>query len=111
MNQNILAKIRNINEDLSLSDEKKELDKVNSLLNSSDEVALQAMKVEQISNEYSFLATHNMDKDKIASAQKALYLEKKKLDEMPLVKQYMKSYLSYKEYADYINKEIFGLLN
>lgn len=88
------------------------LNKIEEELNNDKNVNLLAMKKNRINEEYNELLRFNDENsDIVKNKQKELYLAKKELDELPIVKQYNKAYQDVRLLYEHISKELFDKLN
>lgn len=81
-------------------------------MNNSDEVIKLTYQKDILSDKYSDLLKYFApDSDEVKSAQKNLFLAKKELEENELVRDYLSKYQQVRMMFDFVNKELFSLLN
>ena len=112
MNDLLLAKLNELKEVVSSSDEMKTLHKVEEEMSNDEEVMKLAYQKDVLSSKYEDALRHFGENSKEAKeAQKALYQAKLELDSHPLVKKYNEAYKKARKYYDLINATLFEEFN
>ena len=112
MDQILLEKASNLKEELDNLPEVKELERLNKLLNESEDVMRLAYKKDMCATKYEDAIRYfGKESDEATEAQKQLHLAKLELDKHQLVIAYNKQYKIVREIYDRINKEIFDPFN
>lgn len=81
-------------------------------MNNSEEVIKLTYKKDILADKYSDLLKYfSPESDEVSSVQKELFLAKKELEEHELVRDYLSKYQKVRMMYDFLNKEIFSLLD
>ena len=112
MNQNLFEKASKLKEEIEASDEVKELERLNKLLNEDEEVMKLCYRKDVSATKYEDAIRYFGENFKEAEeAQKALYQAKLEFDNNDLVKAYNEQYKKVRKIYDKINEEIFNPFN
>ncbi len=104
MEDKLILEVSKLNEMIKNSDEYHVFKELDLKIKNSDEVLLAAQKLQKFENEYGDAIKNNLkNSDEL---QRKVYEASKKLNDIPLVKQYNKAYLKLKEIYDQINIDL-----
>ena len=112
MTEEILSKVYALKEALNNNEAIINLKNANEELENSDEAKILSYKMDQASTYYSdILKIYSIDSTEAKKAQKNLYLAKKALDELEVVRRYNSAYKAAKMLYNEVNKIVFLELN
>ena len=112
MNQKILDDVTSLKQEILKSSEYTTFFELGKQLNQSEEVLRQSMLVDKISTELNDTLKYDAENsEKTKELRHKLFIEKTKLDSIPLVKSYNDAYVKLKEIYSKINDEIIRPLN
>ena len=107
----LYQKIEELKDLLNEDERVKKLLEAEKKMNASEEVQLLSYKKDVASSEYSDILNHySRDSEEAIKYQKKLYEAKKALDEHPLVREYMTSYIAVRDLYNEINSVLFSNL-
>lgn len=108
MNQEIYDILMQLKTLLNDDSRIKHLIKANENLENSDEAKILSFKMDNALREYNdILKIYPLESDEAKKYQHNLFLAKKELDKLDVVKRYNKAYKEVRELYKYINEEIF----
>lgn len=112
MNEKLFEKVSKLKEEIDNSQEVKELNRLNSLIENDEEVMKLCYKKDCAVTSYEDALKHfGENSDEVLKAQKALYQAKLELDSNKLVKEYNEQFKIVRKIYDKINEEIFNPFN
>lgn len=106
--QKIYDLVNELNESISSCSKITFLNKIEALMENDKEVILLVREKEKCETKYNdLLKIYPKENEYIINARKQLYLAKEKLDDHPIVKQYLKAYQEVRKMYHELNKTIF----